>query len=796
MAGAAANGRSHLSRFSPARWAKFPALWRGATFLLALVSFGALYSTGELGPQYVLGFFSLWALALAIPRAPRFWRPWMGVAVAALAFAAFVVELAQGRRFYNVFYLFIALAQDFNNIINLLLFILIYKLFTLRTSRDYLQVQMVCFFCILATAMVTVSFSFSFFFLAYLLVATLCLVMYAIASRGESAAPAGAEKGKLELLPVRRLPLGRLIGGVGVLSAAVLALVVVIFFLVPHYSLQKLDAPLRSARPNPQGPAVTGFSEEVQLGSFKGIEPDPTVVMRIEAEWEDSDLRRRTEGAPLPALRIRGVALDQYEDNRWRRARGRRSSRSDDTIITSALRAEVPSTLDGPRLRQKIYQNPNTSLRLFAASYPDEIYFERPYEVRVDSRTTTFQIVSAGHGQNGIPNPFVYHVNSPIIQESTPLLQDYVRELKAGVAPELSWRVRLSRWQRRAYLQLPEDPMIEEIRQLAEGIAPGPTDVEKVVQATQYLRQFYSYSLEPPEGEPGVDPLRAFLFGHRQGHCEYFATSLVLMLRGLGIPARMVNGFYTTEWNDLADLYVVKQSDAHSWAEVWLNGLGWVTMDPTPSDQAGSGAYESVPQTRTRYLEEYVRAQWQRWVIDFSPQKQAAIYQNLRESAGVVSLLEGIDELANRLPGGFFVSAPGTAEAEVEEGASPSRAPLFVLLALVLTVGGGVAAVIALVRRRRQRRAISEIDYLAALLKKLEKAGYQRKIGQTPGELVAELPEMVMNGGEVSVADIAFVVQVYYREKFSGVPAADEDRRRAKGVVDRLQFEPVAGGEA
>ena len=93
----------------------------------------------------------------------------------------------------------------------------------------------------------------------------------------------------------------------------------------------------------------------------------------------------------------------------------------------------------------------------------------------------------------------------------------------------------------------------------------------------------YRYSLEL-KGRPGsADPLAVFLFESRAGHCEYFATAMAVMLRQTGIPARLVNGFRTGEYNALGDAWVVRQYDAHSWVEAYFKPYGWIEFDPTPA---------------------------------------------------------------------------------------------------------------------------------------------------------------------------------------------------------------------
>ena len=141
----------------------------------------------------------------------------------------------------------------------------------------------------------------------------------------------------------------------------------------------------------------------------------------------------------------------------------------------------------------------------------------------------------------------------------------------------------------RNYLQLPRlDPRIP---QLAHQIADREkTDYDRASALTTYLKTRFGYTLQLPQ-EVQRDPLANFLFERKEGHCEYFASSLAVMLRSLGIPSRVVNGFRGGEFNDLTSQYLIRESDAHAWVEAYFPGKGWVEFDPTP---AGLGAGDSA----------------------------------------------------------------------------------------------------------------------------------------------------------------------------------------------------------
>jgi hypothetical protein len=128
----------------------------------------------------------------------------------------------------------------------------------------------------------------------------------------------------------------------------------------------------------------------------------------------------------------------------------------------------------------------------------------------------------------------------------------------------------------------------------------------------------------------GPDPLADFLFNVKAGHCEYFSTAMAVMLRTRGIAARVVNGFLPGEYNEAAGAYTVRQSDAHSWVEVYFpETQSWVTFDPTPA----AGRVEPVRSGLVGQLGKYVEALeliWFQYVVGYDKQEQRSLATSLQ----------------------------------------------------------------------------------------------------------------------------------------------------------------------
>ena len=172
---------------------------------------------------------------------------------------------------------------------------------------------------------------------------------------------------------------------------------------------------------------------------------------------------------------------------------------------------------------------------------------------------------------------------------------------------------------RQEYLQLPHlDPRIP---QLAQNItSTAKNNYDRAVAIEQYLLTHFTYTLQLSRTPPR-DPLAEFLFIRKRGHCEYFASSMAVMLRTLGIPSRVVNGFRADEFNDLTSQYMVRDSDAHSWVEAYFPGYGWVSFDPTP----GGAAQAHTPWARAMLYVDALESFWREWVIEYNVNQQVAL---------------------------------------------------------------------------------------------------------------------------------------------------------------------------
>ncbi|HSV15163.1 MAG TPA: transglutaminase domain-containing protein, partial [Tepidisphaeraceae bacterium] len=125
----------------------------------------------------------------------------------------------------------------------------------------------------------------------------------------------------------------------------------------------------------------------------------------------------------------------------------------------------------------------------------------------------------------------------------------------------------------------------------------------------------------------GQDPIVAFLYDTKKGHCEYFAGAMTLLCQSLGIPARMVVGFKCDEYNDFGNYYNVRQSHAHAWVEVLTDSGGWQTFDPTSGHEAAAATLN--PWQKTRHFFEYLEYTWANAVIAYNAENRETLVNSL-----------------------------------------------------------------------------------------------------------------------------------------------------------------------
>jgi transglutaminase-like putative cysteine protease len=386
----------------------------------------------------------------------------------------------------------------------------------------------------------------------------------------------------------------RTAGGMALLGAPIM---VVLFMLFPRM------APLWGV-PSDAMAGRSGLSGSMQVGNIASLALDDSVAMRV-----------RFEGGPPPQrdLYFRGPVLSTFNGREW----------------------------ISPRADFFGRRNAGVSLRVSGAPINYEITLEptrRPWLLTLEA----------------LAQP--------------PVLPGY----EAAMQTDLQWLTNrpindLLRYQGQSYPTFTHGPTrddvaLREFVELPPGFNPrtlalaadmrrdpryaAATNAQLVQAVMERLRTGgFTYTLEP--GVYGANTSDEFWFDRKEGFCEHIASSFVILMRALDVPARIVTGYQGGELNSVDGFWVVRQSDAHAWAEVWQPGQGWVRVDPTSAVSPGRiGAFQrlAAPQgvvgqalgtfsptlvAQFRALWEATNNGWNQWVLNYTQGKQLNLLKNI-----------------------------------------------------------------------------------------------------------------------------------------------------------------------
>ena len=481
----------------------------------------------------------------------------------------------------------------------LIVFQLVYLL-RAKKPRDYVWLYVVSIVHIGTAGLLMPGVGYGVFFVLYALVAVCTVAMYnawmeAERSGGEAAETRVSKRFILSFVP---------------LTFLLMAPVAVVFVLLPR---RPYTTPLTRQVARRLGiQPVTGFSERVRLGRTGTIETNPQRVIRVKVSDPET-------GEPLQPseLLLRGISFDWYEISRERWDWGHSLPLLQDWSFlprdgdTREMYAQSFPGFDSGtyrRIRCDVSLMPMRTSVLFAPFAAEKV---------VLSRRRAVMAYGASHlllQRRRRPRDTHYTVVSRLHEVRPPAPNARSRPLPKAM--------------RAAYVALPRE-LAPRVRALAQRIAPAatcPTDFHKARSILAYLSDagVFSYTLQQRH-TAGVEPVEDFLFIRKTGHCEYFAASMVILLRCVGVPARLVNGFKVSEYNPINGTYVVRQSHAHAWVETYLDPDGWRTFDPSVMRDAATPQPVFVRRW-WRYLYDSVENLWVQHVLNFSYESQSEIY--------------------------------------------------------------------------------------------------------------------------------------------------------------------------
>lgn len=459
---------------------------------------------------------------------------------------------------------------------------------------------------------------------------------------------------------------------------------IVIFVILPRTSYPLFNLLQRSSG------AATGFSDGIQLGEVSSVQEDATAIFRVKMEQIDED-----------QLYWRGVVLDYFNGTSWKRS------------PEQSAAGRVALSVSGRPVEQTIYLEPYGYRYLFALDRPASL---------------------------SLPQIVRYHDLTYAQREnSTKRLRYTAVSFLSAVLPEASV-------DKRMYLQLPGDGL-GRIRELVRNIAQGNDKVKTVQLLLTYLKKGdYKYTLE--NLPVSKSPLEDFLLSNKQGNCEYFASAMAVMLRVADIPSRVVGGYRGGDYNEIGGYYLVAQKNAHVWVEVYLEGRGWIRIDPTP---ARAGSYAAYSQERLfrkmRLFFDTVNYYWNASVINYDFYGQVALLRKLESS----------------------MTRP-----KIDFSSIKKEFLGYILVLAVLATGALLAYRLTITSKTEEERLRQ------LFLKKMEKLGYTKAASEGLEEFVAKVED-----AETMERAYRFVREFesyYYQDK----KLAPKEASRLRGLVKEI----------
>jgi transglutaminase-like putative cysteine protease len=313
----------------------------------------------------------------------------------------------------------------------------------------------------------------------------------------------------------------------GRISAQALPLALVLWLFFPRF-----DGPLWRVPSDTHG-AETGLSDTMSPGDITDLALSDDIAFRV-----------HFDGPPPPARERywRGPVLHDFDGRTWRRS--------------IAVRSQAPDLVPmGPAYRYLLSLEPHQHRWLFALDWPDR-----------------WDLADA------------YLTSDEMLVRPAPL--SHALEVNVSSHTQVQSVGPLSDAMRRRDTRLPADrnPRTLELALELHRAHPDALDYVDAVLGL-FRRQPFFYTLEPPP--LGLNSVDEFLFDTRRGFCGHYASAFATLMRAAGIPSRVVTGYYGGTFNRFADYWIVSQSDAHAWVEVWIEGRGWVRVDPTSAVAPG-----------------------------------------------------------------------------------------------------------------------------------------------------------------------------------------------------------------
>ena len=661
--------------------------------------------------------------------------------------------------------------------------ILVCKLFEKKGDRDYAQILTLTLLIMVAGSIFSSSLVFALILAAYLLLGLYGMLVFHLRFETQRALERKLVPTEAALLADGHGTLRRDIRSISlVCGGAILLISALVFAIFPRSRAHEFLSTWAIA-----GPVRTGASENIAFTDYGRIQQSNVVVMEVRVEQNGMNV-----GSESYQPYFRGKTLDAYAyDERLRTYVWTRSPYTALSDSTDKLLGSVPAELVDPQsyssvglVHQHYTLFMSSGNMLFAVTPPVRIASEQLRSVGYSSRDYW---LAAG----GLPMlPFQYTVSSAMVY-SADLSREkpFVRrgDLRSpNAAPDSS------------STSVPE-PVVRIARQVAAELLPPdgqnitPDRVRPIAERfEQWLRKTYPYTLDNRIVDRDIDPTEDFLVNRTQsgGHCEYFASSMVMMCRSMGINSRIVTGFHGGEFNSVGGYYVVRGKYAHAWVEVFVPNRGWVLFDPTPTHAETASSVSAW----TRWFQdigEVIQKSWLNSIVSFDNTSRKYIFVHI---ASVFSSITGTirERFADVIEGTAALFGSRSVALSV-------RITAFLSIGLMLGAAvwlarrihrrrhSQVALLLRRVDRKTQKQFAHDLLFFDDLLRVLSRTGQRKLPEQTPREYVDRLAPVL----KTAAADARWLVSTFYDIRYGTIPVTPKLREQIAQALLRLRIGAV-----
>ncbi|MEZ4280668.1 MAG: DUF3488 and transglutaminase-like domain-containing protein [Myxococcota bacterium] len=696
-----------------------------AAWLMSLVAAATLWLTEQLPLWLVAVQIAAFAFSYATRRAPPAFRSdpiWLNVLMIGVTTVTIRSALSGNPATISLAW-FTALAQGL-------------QLIDARPRKSEFVLVAVALFQVVLASNLTDSVFFPPLVLIFLAAVTWTLLVHTLAlEAAEAGEPEAAER--ILSADLRRLTIGA--------TSACVALAIVLFVVLPRMKTSVLQGSLRP------GMSLSGFSDKVALGDVGRIRLDHSVVLRVEAlEGELPE--------PVDAY-WRGLAFDAFDGRSWSISTPERAGSRQPISGVGRFGIDLRPAGPSPAVVQRILREALDADVLFSAGDVQRI--EGPFQ-RLE-RDPNGALFVPGHGNERLR----YTIwAEPPRDPARGLARDFARPpLEPGPGgPRPADR----------YLALPPlDPRLAELA--ARYVTGAEDDYARARLLEAGLRRDGRYTdAPPPLGDETTSPIEAFVLGELEGHCEYFASAMVVLARSEGLPARLVNGFAGGQRNDVGGFIEVTQADAHAWVEIHFERAGWVRFDPTPPDRRLRSEQALSLAERAAQIASAVELWWFQHVVDYDSADQIGALRALWRRFGP----SRDDRLADP------IALQPDRERDRPRFGLDDLSPLDPRIVFALAGLAGLLLVARAVRARRTpREPIPEVYRRAQRI--LARRGIERAPNVSARDFAGSVAERLAEPGALAFREIT---EAYLAERFGDAPAVDRTQALAalQDAVDRM----------